>query len=128
MTSPWPMQVFFDGACPICRREAAYWKARDRDGRIQWVDIAAPAFDAEAFGLDRQRVQLFMHVRTADGQVSTGLCGAVKIWEALPPGLLSTPLRWLFKVPGVLPFASIFYRIFARNRYRLTGRCTPESC
>jgi predicted DCC family thiol-disulfide oxidoreductase YuxK len=24
--------------------------------------------------------------------------------------------------------AGILYRLFARNRYRISGRCTPESC
>jgi predicted DCC family thiol-disulfide oxidoreductase YuxK len=69
-----------------------------------------------------------MHARTPDGKVFTEVRAFVKIWEALPPSLLTTPLRWLFKIPGTLALAGIFYRLFARNRYRLTGRCTPESC
>jgi predicted DCC family thiol-disulfide oxidoreductase YuxK len=122
------LQVFYDGACPLCRREVRHYMKRDRAHRIDWVDIALPTFHAEAFGLDGKRVQQVMHARTSDGRVYTQVGAFVKIWEALPAGLGTTPLRWLLKIPGMLLLANLFYRLFARNRYRLTGRCTPESC
>ncbi len=121
------LQVFYDGACPLCRREMAHYGRRDRAGKIQWVDIAAADFHAAAYGLDPQRVHEVMHTRTPDGRIYTEVRSFVKIWELLP-GILPRLLRWLFKVPGVVPVAGVFYRLFARNRYRLTGRCTPESC
>ena len=124
----WPLQVFFDGACPICRREMGHYRKRDRHGRIEWVDIAGAGFEAGSYGLDPGRIQQVMHARTADGRVFTEVGAFVKIWEALPAGLVTTPLRWLFKVPGMLWVAGFGYRAFARNRYRLTGRCTAESC
>ena len=127
MSTAWPLQVFFDGACPLCRREMAFWRSRDHRHRLQWVDIAAPGFSAVDYGLDNTQLQRFMHARSADGQVFTGVRAFVHIWEAIP-GPMTTPLRWLFKIPGVVPIAGIFYRLFARNRYRLTGRCTPETC
>jgi predicted DCC family thiol-disulfide oxidoreductase YuxK len=126
--SPWPLQVFYDGACPLCSREVSHYRGRDRHHHIQWVDIAQPDFQATDYGLDPARVQQVMHARLADGRVVTQVAAFVKIWEALPPGLLTTPLRWLLKIPGLLPLANVAYRLFARNRYRLTGRCTPESC
>jgi predicted DCC family thiol-disulfide oxidoreductase YuxK len=122
------VQVFFDGACPICSREVKHYRARDRHGRIEWIDIANPAFHAPAYGLDPARVQQMMHARLSDGRVVTEVRAFVKIWEVLPPGLVTTPLRWLLKIPGMIAVANVFYRLFARNRYRLTGRCTPEGC
>jgi predicted DCC family thiol-disulfide oxidoreductase YuxK len=127
-TTSLPLQVFYDGACPLCSREVKHYRNRDRNGRIEWVDIARPGFDAAQFGLDPLRVQQVMHARVPGGKVYTEVRAFVKIWEALPPGLLTTPLRWLLKAPGMIALANIFYRLFARNRYRLTGRCTPESC
>jgi predicted DCC family thiol-disulfide oxidoreductase YuxK len=121
------LQVFYDGACPLCRREAAHYQKRDRDGRILWIDIARPDFHAAAFGLDPVRVQQVMHARDPDGHIYTELRAFVKIWECLP-GFLPFLLRTLFKIPGTLLVGGVLYRAFARNRYRLTGRCTPESC
>jgi predicted DCC family thiol-disulfide oxidoreductase YuxK len=123
----WPMQVFYDGACPLCSREMAHYRKHDRLHRMEMVDIAAPNFDAATYGLDPEKVQQVMHVRMADGRVFTQVRAFVKIWESQRT-VWTTLLRCLLKVPGVMPLAGIFYRWFARNRYRLTGRCTPESC
>lgn len=121
------LQVFYDGACPLCRREMGHYQKRDRARRIDWVDIAQPQFRAAAYGLDPARVQQVMHARTPDGAVYTEVRAFVKIWQLLP-GVGTTLLRWLLMIPGMLFLAGIAYRLFARNRYRLTGRCTPESC
>ena len=44
-------EVFFDGACPLCRREIEMLQRLDRGrGRIRFTDIAAPDFDAYAIG------------------------------------------------------------------------------
>jgi predicted DCC family thiol-disulfide oxidoreductase YuxK len=123
----WPMQVFYDGACPLCSREMAHYRKHDRHGRLETVDIAAPGFDAGKYGLDPEKVQQMMHVRMADGRVFTQVRAFVKIWEAQRTAW-TTFLRYLLKVPGMMWAAGIFYRWFARNRYKLTGRCTPESC
>jgi len=32
------------------------------------------------------------------------------------------------RAPVIAPFLDWVYRVFARNRLRLTGRCTPDSC
>ena len=31
--------VFYDGGCPLCRREIAHYQRIDRERRIQWTDI-----------------------------------------------------------------------------------------
>jgi len=35
------LTVYFDGACPLCRREIAHYRSRDRAARIAFLDIAA---------------------------------------------------------------------------------------
>lgn len=127
-TPPAFLQVFYDGACPLCSREVRHYQAKDRLHHIAWIDIAAPGFDARAYGLDPQRVQQVMYARAADGTVFIEVAAFVKIWEALPPTLFSRLVRGLLKLPGMMAIAGVGYRFFARNRYRLTGRCTPENC
>ena len=81
----WPLQVFFDGACPICSREVRFARKRDKLGRIQWVDIAATGFDAAALGLDPLRIhqQVFPAVPVAV-QCQPTKQGACRRREALP--------------------------------------------
>jgi predicted DCC family thiol-disulfide oxidoreductase YuxK len=105
----------------------AHFQKRDTAGRVEWVNIAAPQFAAEAYGLDPARVQQVMHARGPDGTIYTEVRAFVQIWKAIPT-FFTTLLRGLLKIPGMLFLAGIAYRLFARNRHRLTGRCTPESC
>jgi predicted DCC family thiol-disulfide oxidoreductase YuxK len=123
-----PLQVFYDGACPLCSREVAHYRRRDIHSAIAWIDIAQPSFKAASYGLDSARIQQVMHARAPDGRIYTEVAAFVEIWKALPPRVLTTFLRGLLKIPGMFWLAGIFYRAFARNRYRLTGRYTPESC
>ena len=128
MANDWPMQVFYDGACPLCSAEMRRYQKDDVRHRMEWVDIAGERFDAGRYGLEVGKLQQMMHVKTADGRVYTQVRAFVKIWEALPPMWWTRLLRMILKVPGMMPVAGVLYRLFARNRYRLTGRCTPESC
>jgi predicted DCC family thiol-disulfide oxidoreductase YuxK len=122
------VQVFFDGACPICSREIAWGRRRDRSSRIEWIDIAGADFRAEAYGLDGRRIHEVMHVRDALGRVHTGVDAFVQIAQALPRSFLTVMFLSLLKVPGAMWVARGYYKWFARNRYRLGGRCTAESC
>jgi predicted DCC family thiol-disulfide oxidoreductase YuxK len=127
-TSSNPTQIFYDGQCPLCSREARLYQSRDTLHRLHFINIAAPDFHAPAFGLDPLRVTQVMHSRTPDGILHTQLDAFRTIWRALPPSLLTRLPLILLAIPGMLPLANLFYRLFAKNRHRLTGRCTPESC
>src|SRR5205085_8774077 len=109
-------------------REVAYARKRDPDHRVEWVDIARPGFDAGGFGLDARKLNEALHVRTPDGRVWVGVDAAIQVMRVLQRSFIATLLLWVLKVPGMMKVARLYYRWFARNRYRLTGRCTPETC
>jgi hypothetical protein len=50
---PGKLTVYYDGACPLCRREIDFYRRRGRAAPIEWVDAAAG--DAELSGVDRAR-------------------------------------------------------------------------
>ena len=123
-----PMLIFFDGACPLCSREVRHYQACDLHHRIEWIDIAAPDFNPVPYNLTLDQLQRVMHVITPDGRIHTEVAAFVQIWEALPPTAFTTLLRGILKIPGMMALAGVLYRLFARNRHRLTGRCPPASC
>jgi len=43
--------VFYDGGCPLCRREIAHYQRIDRDGLIRWLDIQQSEDELQANGL-----------------------------------------------------------------------------
>lgn len=128
MNNLYPAKVFYDGECPLCRREAAHFRTRDKTGQLQFVDIAATGFDARRYGLDPVRIHEVMHAQTADGRTHTELDAFRVIWRAMPRLSLAGVLLLIFALPGMNYLGGIAYRWFARNRYRLTGRCKDGAC
>lgn len=121
--SAW-IEIFYDGGCPLCRREMAFIRRRDRQGAIQFTDIAAPQFRAETYGVTHDALMAQLHARLADG---TWLRG-VEVFRRLYAAIGFGPLVRLTRLPLVSQLLDVLYVRFARNRLRLTGRCTAETC
>lgn len=125
LTSASRVEVFFDGECPLCTREIGWLRRLDRRGRIQFTDIAAPGFDAQAMtGLPAERLMARIHGRLADGRMIEG----VEVFRRLYAAVGFGPLVALTRLPGISHLMDAAYRWFARNRLRLTGRCDHQSC
>jgi predicted DCC family thiol-disulfide oxidoreductase YuxK len=107
-----PLEVYYDGACPLCTREMQALRRRDRRGRIRWVDFTAPGFDAAAAGLSSQALADRIHARLPDGAVVEGVEVFRRIGARLGLGWLVAPSR----LPGVRQLLDLAYRLIARNR------------
>jgi predicted DCC family thiol-disulfide oxidoreductase YuxK len=118
------IEVFYDGDCPLCMREIAMLRRRDRRGRIRFTDIADAAFDAHAYGKTHDDLMAQMHGRLPDGTWVQGVEVFRRLYAAVGFAWLVAPTR----LPVVSHALNWGYALFARNRLRLTGRCTAESC
>jgi len=118
------VEVFFDGECPLCVREIEMLRRLDRRARIRFTDIAAPGFDAASEGTTFETLMAEIHGRLPDGTWITG----VEVFRRLYTAVGLGPAVALTRMPGVRGALETGYRLFAKNRLRLTGRCTPESC
>ncbi len=122
--APFDVEVFFDGDCPLCVREMEALRRLDRRGRIHFTDIAAPGFDPQATGRSWQVLMERVHARLSDGTVIEG----VEVFRRLYASVGFGPLVALTRLPGVSQLLDLCYRVFARNRLRLTGRCHDAAC
>ncbi len=118
------IEVFYDGGCPLCLREINFLKRRDRHGKIQFTDIDAPGFSSESYGKTYDELMAKIYGRLPDGTWITG----VEVFRRLYTAAGFGPLVTLTRLPVISQLLDLGYRIFARNRLRLTGRCTPQSC
>ncbi len=118
------VQAFFDGDCPLCLREVRLLQRLDRRGRIAWVDIAGPGFDPAAHGKTLAELMDTMHARLPDGRWVTG----VEVFRRLYAAVGFGPLVAVTRLPGLSHLLDAGYRVFARNRLRLTGRCRDGEC
>lgn len=121
---PDQIEVFFDGACPLCSREVKFIHARDKKRCIVFTDIAAAEFDARARGLSREALMARLHARLPDERLVDGIEVFRRMYELIGFRALVAVSRW----PGVRQVLDFVYRRFAAQRLRLTGRCTHESC
>jgi len=118
------VEIFYDGECPLCTREVALLRRYDRRAGILFTDIAAQGFDAGALGLTQHDLMARIHGRLRDGTVIEGVEVFRRAYQAIGLGLL-VPLT---RLPGISQLLDAAYRLFARNRLRLTGRCTAGHC
>jgi predicted DCC family thiol-disulfide oxidoreductase YuxK len=124
MTKPLDVEIFFDGECPLCTREVALLRRRDRRARILFTDIAAHDFDASTLGVTQQDLMARIHGRLPDGTLIEGVEVFRRAYSAIGLG----PLVSMTRLPGVHQLLDAAYRLFARNRLRLTGRCAAGHC
>lgn len=126
MTDTPALTVYYDAACPLCRREVSWYQRLDRAGRIAWADVAASADTLAAHGITRADALARIHARRPDGHLISGAAVFVAIWRHLPGFKLIAPIAGWRPVLAVLERA---YAWFAARRNRLTGRpCDSEDC
>jgi predicted DCC family thiol-disulfide oxidoreductase YuxK len=116
-------RLFYDSECPICRREVAWLKRRDRNGNLELEDIAALGFDPAPYGLNREEVSRLLHGVRHDGVVVKGMQAVREAYQALGLGWLLAPTR----LPGMRALSDLLYGWFARNRSAF-GRLLEPSC
>lgn len=80
------VKVWYDGACPLCRREIAIMRRLDRDQAIDFVDVAEGA--DPSCPIDQRELLARFHAEE-DGQVLSGAAAFAAMWRAIPR------LRWL---------------------------------
>ena len=105
--------MFYDGGCPLCKREVRHYRWLDRNGRVRWIDISGPGESLEPFRLTRSAAMERLHVLDQDGQMQTGAAAFVALWSALPY------YRWLARFVqsvGLVPLLERLYVPFARWR------------
>ena len=117
-------EVFFDGECPLCVREINMLKKLDRKSKIVFTDISLPGFDARVTGLTHGELMASIRGRMPDGTLVEG----VEVFRQLYGAVGLKPLIPLSRLPGIRHGLDAGYKVFARNRLRLTGRCTEEQC
>jgi predicted DCC family thiol-disulfide oxidoreductase YuxK len=118
------IEVFFDGACPLCMREMNLLRRWDRHAKIRFTDISDPRFEPSILGKTYGDLMARIYGRLPDGTLVQG----VEVFRRLYAAVGLGPLVALSRLPLISRMFDWGYAIFARHRLRLTGRCTAQSC
>jgi predicted DCC family thiol-disulfide oxidoreductase YuxK len=107
------LTVWFDGGCPLCRREVAVMRRLDRNRAINFIDVLTA--EDESCPLDRAVLLARFHA-FEDGQLFSGAAAFAAMWRAVP---LLKPIGEMARIPLILGFLERLYRAFLRFRPHL---------
>lgn len=120
------LTVFYDGSCPLCRREIAFYRRRRGGHGINWCDLGTMETEEVTPGLTRADAMKRFHARLPDGTLVAGGDAFRAIWRRLP---LFRPAAVLFDIPGMRWALDRSYEAFLRFRPALQRAAAgaPES-
>jgi predicted DCC family thiol-disulfide oxidoreductase YuxK len=101
--------VWFDGACPLCRREIALMRRLDTRHRINFLNLTS---ENAVCPLDRAQLLARFHA-SENGNLLSGAAAFAAMWRAIP---LLRPLGLAARNPLVAATLETLYRLFLRIR------------
>jgi len=115
-------EIFYDGDCPICRREIDFLRRRDRQEKIVFRNLDKIDFEQEKLGKSYSQMMAEIHGRLPDGTWVVGVDVFRHVYRAIGWKSLVAVSRW----PVICWILDWGYRVFARYRLALTGRCLED--
>lgn len=104
--------VWYDGGCPLCRREIALMRRLDRRGAISFVDVDRTD---GACPIDRAQLLRRFHA-WENGEIVSGAAAFAAMWRAIP---VLRPLGLLARNRTVLAGLERLYILFLKIRPKL---------
>jgi len=111
--------VYFDGSCPLCRREIGFYKNSAGADQIRWEDISRVLDGQVAGDLSCQQAMARFHVRATDGSLKSGAAAFVELWLSLKNWYW---LGWIFAHPPGIWLLEKCYVGFLRIRPAIQRR------
>ena len=108
--------VWFDGGCPLCRREIGLLRRLDQRGAIDFIDVSTAEEGGGSCPIDRADLLARFHARETDGGDGRMLSGAAAfaaMWRAIP---ILSPFGRMARNAQVLGVFEAIYRAFLRAR------------
>ena len=113
----YPLKVFYDGSCPLCRSKMEQYRLRGHEGRLVFVDVTAPEFDPVPYAVPMSDFMYELHAIDGSGNLYCGVDAFRAIWRALPPSTWYGLLGFLISLPLVHSAAGLIYRAVAGTRH-----------
>lgn len=111
-----PIQLLYDGDCPLCLREVNFLRTKNADRDVvAFMDIADPNYSGP---VDYATAMEQIHAIMPDGRIISGVAVFREIYSALDMG-------WVYaitRLPGLNWLAERVYGLWAAYRLKLTGR------
>ena len=104
-------EVFYDGECPLCRKEIEMIRGKDKRNRLCLTDISVDGFHLE--GYSNETLMREIHGRRADGSFVKGVEVFREIYDRIGFSSFVSPTR----LPIVRHLLDLGYWLFAKLRF-----------
>jgi predicted DCC family thiol-disulfide oxidoreductase YuxK len=109
--------VWFDGSCPLCRREISVMRKLDKLRAITFIDIIS---NEGACPLNPKELLARFHAQE-NGTMLSGAAAFAAMWRAIP---MLRPLGLAARNPMILSSLERLYLVFLKHRPKLQGFAT----
>lgn len=107
--------VFYDGSCPLCRKEIHHYQRLDTSNKVEWLDISCDTQRLNDLGITQQEAMAELHVLNTQGELHTRANAFVAMWAQIPGyrhfGRIVSTLK-------LIPLMNKIYDAFAKRRYK----------
>ena len=64
------LTIFFDGGCPLCKREVDFLQSKNQKGALRFIDINTSDFSSDLkYGITYKQAMDRIHAMKSDGSV-----------------------------------------------------------
>jgi len=122
MPHPPELTLYYDGQCPLCQAEIHFLQSRNGEGKLDFVDVTAANFEANAHHISCEAAMAQIHGLLANGQLLVGVPVFAQAYQ-----LAGLPvLAWLLSRPWLQPLLGPAYVLFAKHRHTLSKHFGPS--
>jgi predicted DCC family thiol-disulfide oxidoreductase YuxK len=120
--SPRPLLVIYDGDCGVCQATVDWFGRRDLRGQLSFQSNAEPLPPEVK---QEQTTHTVFAIDRSSGRQWVRAAALARMLAALPGWAV---LGFLLRVPPISWFADLGYRLFARNRHRVSHALGLRAC
>ena len=116
------LTIFFDGGCPLCKREVDFMNSRNNEGYLRFIDINNSNFSFDKYGITYKQAMERIHALKSDGSMIKDIHVFREAYTLIGLGWIYAPT----KLPIIDKFIALIYGVWAKYRLKITFRPSIE--
>ena len=117
------LTIFFDGGCPLCKREIDFLQSRNQKGYLKFIDINNPDFSLDfKYGITYKQAMERIHALRSDGSVIKDIKVFQEAYSLIGLGWIYAPTKF----PIFDKLIELIYALGEKYRLKLTFRPSIE--
>ena len=117
------LTIFFDGGCPLCKREIDFLQSKNQKGYLSFIDINSSNFSLDLkYGITYKQAMDRIHAIKSDGSVIKDIKVFQEAYSLIGLGWIYAPT----KLPILEKVIEFIYGLWAKYRLKITFRPSIE--